>query len=73
MCIFELVVDLVVVVGEKVGQSDWVIIIQEEVNLFVDVMGDYQWIYVDLEWVVVGFFGIIIVYGFMILVLFLCL
>lgn len=33
---FESVADLAAAAGEKVGQSDWVTITQEEVNLFAD-------------------------------------
>lgn len=44
---FESVADLAAAAGEKVGQSDWVTITQEEVNLFADATGDHQWIHVD--------------------------
>ncbi|MFV3952562.1 MaoC/PaaZ C-terminal domain-containing protein, partial [Mycobacterium tuberculosis] len=46
---FESVADLAAAAGEKVGQSDWVTITQEEVNLFADATGDHQWIHVDPE------------------------
>lgn len=57
--------DFLVFVGQEFVVLDWVEVIQECINFFVDVMGDYQFIYVDFEKVVQGFFGIIVVYGFM--------
>jgi acyl dehydratase len=36
-------------VGEHLGYSDWVVITQEQVNLFAEATGDRQWIHVDPE------------------------
>ncbi len=62
---FESVADLAAAAGEKVGQSDWVTITQEEVNLFADATGDHQWIHVDPERAAAGPFGTTIAHGFM--------
>lgn len=66
---FESVADLAAAAGEKVGQSDWVTITQEEVNLFADATGDHQWIHVDPERAAAGPFGTTIAHGFMTLAL----
>ena len=46
---FESVADLAAAAGETIGQSDWVTISQEDVNLFADATGDHQWIHVNVE------------------------
>ena len=46
---FESVADLAAIKGESIGESDWVTISQEDVNLFADATGDHQWIHVDPE------------------------
>jgi acyl dehydratase len=62
---FESVADLAAATGETIGQSDWVTISQEEVNLFADATGDHQWIHVDPERAKDGPFGKTIAHGFM--------
>ncbi|BBY23469.1 MaoC family dehydratase [Mycobacterium stomatepiae] len=62
---FESVADLAAATGETIGQSDWVTITQEEVNLFADATGDHQWIHVDPERAKDGPFGKTIAHGFM--------
>lgn len=62
---FESVADLAAAAGETIGQSDWVTISQEEVNLFADATGDHQWIHVDPERAAKGPFGTTIAHGFM--------
>ena len=37
------------VVGQHLGHSDWVTITQEQVNLFAEATGDFQWIHVDVD------------------------
>ena len=37
------------VVGKHLGHSEWVLITQEQVNLFAEATGDHQWIHVDVE------------------------
>ena len=41
--------DMVKLVGQEIGVSDWVEITQERINLFADATGDHQWIHVDVE------------------------
>ena len=62
---FESVADLAAATGETIGQSDWVTITQEEVNMFADATGDHQWIHVDPERAKDGPFGKTIAHGFM--------
>ena len=62
---FESVTDLAAAAGETIGQSDWVTITQEDVNLFADATGDHQWIHVDPERAANGPFGTTIAHGYM--------
>lgn len=62
---FESVADLAAAAGETIGQSDWVTITQEDVNLFADATGDYQWIHVDPERAAAGPFGKTIAHGYL--------
>lgn len=39
--------DFLLLKGEKLGVSDWMVINQSRVNLFADATLDYQWIHVD--------------------------
>ncbi|MCP4435489.1 MAG: MaoC family dehydratase [Actinomycetia bacterium] len=41
--------DLLELVGNELGPTDWVEIDQERINLFADATGDHQWIHVDVE------------------------
>src|SRR6201990_2156612 len=62
---FDSVSDLASIKGESIGESDWVTISQEDVNLFADATGDHQWIHVDPERAKAGPFGTTIAHGFM--------
>ena len=62
---FESVADLATATGETIGQSDWVTITQDDVNLFAKATGDHQWIHVDRERAAAGPFGGTIAHGFM--------
>src|ERR1700742_2208497 len=62
---FESVTDLAAAAGETIGQSDWVTITQNDVNLFADATGDHQWIHVDPERAAAGPFGGTIAHGFL--------
>ena len=35
--------------GEKLGESEWLLVDQERINLFADSTLDHQWIHVDTE------------------------
>lgn len=41
--------DLVELVGQEIGVSDWVEVTQDRVNRFAEATGDFQWIHVDVE------------------------
>src|ERR1700690_4505011 len=62
---FESVAGLAAATGETIGQSDWVTITQEDVNLFADATGDHQWIHVDPERAAAGPFGGPIAHGYL--------
>lgn len=66
---FTSVDELVASKGAPIGQSDWVPITQDAVNLFADATGDHQWIHVDPERAVNGPFGTTIAHGYMTLAL----
>ena len=53
------------VVGEHLGYSDYVVITQEQVNVFADATGDHQWIHVDVERAKSGPFGGPIAHGYL--------
>lgn len=69
MRIFGSVADLSAAVGEGIGHSDWVMLTQQDVNLFADATGDHQWIHVDPERAAKGPFGGTVAHGFMTLAL----
>jgi acyl dehydratase len=41
--------ELMALVGQTVGPSDWREVTQEDIDKFADVSGDHQWIHVDVE------------------------
>jgi acyl dehydratase len=52
-------------VGQHVGYSDYVEITQDQVNLFAEATGDFQWIHVDVERSQTGPFGGTIAHGYL--------
>ncbi len=52
-------------VGEVLGQSDWLEVTQERINLFADATLDHQWIHVDTERAKEGPFGQTIAHGYL--------
>ncbi len=62
---FDSVADLASIKGESIGESDWVTISQEDVNLFADATGDHQWIHVDPEAAANGPFGTTVAHGYL--------
>ncbi len=63
--IIEKPADLLGMVGEWAGPSDWLTIDQARVNGFADVTGDHQWIHVDVERARSGHFGGTIAHGYL--------
>ena len=62
---FDSVADLASIKGQDIGESEWVTITQEDVNLFADATGDHQWIHLDQERAAAGPFGGTIAHGFL--------
>lgn len=54
---------LVALVGQELGPTDWHTLVQGEIDAFADVTGDHQWIHVDPERAKVGPFGRTIAHG----------
>ena len=46
---FETAAELVPLVGQEVGVSDWVTVDQAMIDAFAELTGDHQWIHVDVE------------------------
>ncbi len=65
MRVFEKASDLQPLVGQVIGESDWVTIDQPRINLFADATGDHQWIHIDPERAAKGPFGTTIAHGFL--------
>jgi acyl dehydratase len=63
--VFETPAELVKAVGQKLGESDWVLVTQERVDLFADATDDHQWIHVDPERARSGPFGAPIAHGYL--------
>jgi acyl dehydratase len=62
---FEHLVDLQALVGQAIGQSDWLVVDQSRINLFAAATGDQQWIHVDPVRAAAGPFGTTIAHGFL--------
>ena len=62
---FQTLTELIALVGQEVGTSDWITVTQEQVNLFAQATGDHQWIHVDVERAKAGPFGGPIAHGFL--------
>jgi acyl dehydratase len=52
-------------VGKQLGESDWLEIDQNRINLFAEATGDHQWIHVDPEKAKDGPFGKCIAHGYL--------
>ena len=57
--------DLVALIGQEVGVSDWILIDQERINAFADATLDHQFIHVDPEAAAKTPFGGTIAHGFL--------
>ena len=62
---FQTLTELISLVGQEVGNSDWITVTQDQVNLFAQATGDHQWIHVDVERAKAGPFGGPIAHGFL--------
>jgi len=63
--VFESAEALVQAVGTQLGETEWVSMTQERVNLFADATDDHQWIHVDPLRAKDGPFGACIAHGFL--------
>ena len=52
-------------VGQRVGESDWLEMTQDRVDEFAEATGDHQWIHVDPERAKAGPFGGPIAHGYL--------
>ncbi|BDD84568.1 MaoC family dehydratase [Tsukamurella pulmonis] len=57
--------DLLGLVGQPLGTTEWMTIDQVRVNLFADATGDHQWIHVDQEKAAAGPYGRTIAHGYL--------
>ena len=57
--------DLDNAIGSALGESEWLTIDQERINLFAEATGDHQWIHVDPERAKDGPFGACIAHGYL--------
>jgi acyl dehydratase len=62
---FEHLNDLQALVGEPIGDSDWITVDQQRIDLFAQATGDHQWIHVDPQRAAQGPFGTTIAHGFL--------
>lgn len=61
--------ELLGAVGRHLGNSDWITIDQDRINLFAEATGDHQWIHVDPQAAAKGPFGATIAHGYLTLAL----
>ncbi|MEO8280337.1 MAG: MaoC family dehydratase [Ideonella sp.] len=57
--------DMRALLGQQLGDSEWISIEQERINLFAQATGDHQWIHVDPVRAAAGPFGAPIAHGFL--------
>ena len=57
--------DLIDLVGQQVGTTEWIEVTQEQVNLFADATGDHQWIHTDPQRAAKGPFKGTIAHGYL--------
>ena len=62
---FQKLSELADLVGQEVAVSDWIVVTQQQVNLFAEATGDHQWIHIDVERAQQGPFGAPIAHGFL--------
>jgi len=63
--VFESPAELQKAVGQTLGESAWLEVTQERVNLFADATDDHQWIHVDPARAKQGPFGAPIAHGYL--------
>ena len=63
--VFKTPFELEAAVGQRLGESEWLTIDQDRINMFADATGDHQWIHVDPEKAKEGPFGATIAHGYL--------
>jgi acyl dehydratase len=63
--VFETPAELEKAVGQRLGESAWLEVTQDRVNLFADATDDHQWIHVDPQRASSGPFGAPIAHGYL--------
>ena len=63
--VFGSVDEVLGLVGKPLGESEWVTVTQERINLFADATDDHQWIHVDPARAKDGPFGACIAHGYL--------
>jgi acyl dehydratase len=63
--ILEQPADLLDLVGQSLGTTDWIEVTQQQVDLFADATGDRQWIHTDTERAAKGPFKGTIAHGYL--------
>jgi acyl dehydratase len=67
--VFRSVENVVAVLGQVLGPTNWLELSQDQVSAFADLTGDHQWIHVDAERAAASPFGGTIVHGYFTLAL----
>lgn len=62
---FETLAELQSLVGQDLGESDWITVDQSRIDRFADATGDHQWIHVDPQRAASGPFGTTVAHGFL--------
>jgi acyl dehydratase len=62
---FDKLADLQPLIGQEIGQSDWIVVDQKRIDLFAAATGDHQWIHVDPVRAASGPFGTTVAHGFL--------
>src|SRR5436309_288597 len=65
MKVFEHLSDLQPLVGQAIGESDWIVVDQQRIDRFAEATGDHQWIHVDPVRAAAGPFGTTVAHGFL--------
>lgn len=63
--IFTSAAELTAAIGQPLGETEWLTMTQERVNLFADATDDHQWIHVDAVKAKDGPFGAPIAHGYL--------
>jgi acyl dehydratase len=62
---FATLAELQALVGQDIGESDWITVDQQRIDLFAEATGDHQWIHVDPARAAAGPFGTTVAHGFL--------